>query len=384
MNVIERHVNTLIGALEGKRISPAFFERSLILKASVSSIFNRQDVFSLRSVGAPYYVTDLGVRFSEDPHRFYLLHCDIAGLRPIEESEIVHALSESDIASFGNKVDAFIVFFGDYRCVSKAIAERKSELIAQGSYSTLVYCGVVLAALGNGRSADFFESAVQKTDNPHLKYAAVHRMAAAEIKRFHRSNDAIKLLTQAKDSYIDKDDPLGQIDLALYYNLYALAEIGSRTDLGIVSILEMASHSLTSGLESGRLGPMSKSMAARYASQVAINKAQILAKEGDYSAAKNILYDNLQFCILNVPEYYPEAAAEHAYTCFLDRDYDSALLWSEKAFARYYFSGDLRGMQTCREIAAASLNESGHVASGDAVAALIHEDPLGCDDFGGQ
>lgn len=384
MNVIEKHVNTLSGALQGKRISPAFFERSLVLKTSVSSIFKGEDLLPLRSVAAPYYVTDLGVRLSEDPQRFYLLHCDIAGVRPIGDSEIVNTLSESGIGSFGNKVDAFILFFGDYQRVSQVIIERESELIAQGSYSTLVYCGVVLAALNDERSADFFESAVRKTDDPHLKYAAAHRLAASEIKRFHKSDDAARLLTEAKDNYIDKDDPLGQIDLALFYNLYALAEIDRRTDSGILAILERASDSLAAGLESGKLGPIGKSMAARYASQVAINKAQIITKEGDYSAAKGILYDNLRFCILNAPEYYPEAASEYAYTCFLDKDYESAILWSEKAFARYYFIGDLRGMQTCREIAAASLNESGRGASGDAVAALIGGDPLGCDDFGGQ
>lgn len=63
-----------------------------------------------RSVAAPVYVTDLGIRRFEDPRQFYEAHVRNAGIERLTHEDLTGFLSGMAVNSLGSAIDAVVLF----------------------------------------------------------------------------------------------------------------------------------------------------------------------------------------------------------------------------------------------------------------------------------
>lgn len=147
---IFNHLDEFATALSEEEFSPALPERLAVTKQLLAS-----ESPSLRSVAAPRYVTDLGVRRSSDAERFYDIHCNLAKITPLSKEQLYTYLSAIPTEHLHFHLDACILMFGAYGACADYITQAQEELLAQGSYTTLLYCGEILAAVSNTNALCF-------------------------------------------------------------------------------------------------------------------------------------------------------------------------------------------------------------------------------------
>lgn len=154
--------------------SPALHERLAIVEDWLSGRKPR----SIRTVSAPIYVTDLGVRHIEDPELFYRAHCNLFKISPIRPENISSTLRHEELPRLALAIDASILFFGDYETVGASIKSRSQEIAQFKDYELLIHAGVIMAALGEPESVRLFDMAANVATNDSDAYAAHHRAAA--------------------------------------------------------------------------------------------------------------------------------------------------------------------------------------------------------------
>ncbi|MDO4888878.1 MAG: hypothetical protein Q3979_09330 [Actinomycetaceae bacterium] len=183
-DLMESHLNKVKERLVGQEFSPALPERLKTFELTLSQLScqvsrRKQEPgreYEIRSVAAPVYGTDLGVRFDRDPSEFYGTHCGFARVEPLSPAVLTRALLDCDTRFLGMLIDSVLLFFGDYRAVKDAVSERYDEIIYGGDYGTQISAGVVMAALGDKHALRLFETvadneAVSLSD----RYGALHR-----------------------------------------------------------------------------------------------------------------------------------------------------------------------------------------------------------------
>ncbi|WP_146191939.1 hypothetical protein [Pseudoglutamicibacter cumminsii] len=285
MNSIPDHIAELRQALRYRRHSPAFFERSNLILNSLQPPESRASQW--RSLAAPVISNDLGVRRFSDFRVFYLEHCKIASVDPIEGEKITSWITE-DRKSFSTRTDAAITFFGDYACVAEAITEVGEWLKGHGSYHDLLLSGTILAALSKVESTDYFELSAQRAEDSAQRYLANHRLAASQFKRFGHADRATETLDKSL-SMEDVPERSRPLERALKLNLIALVELKGPDYSNSVSLLHEAEDLLKQFLSTNTASPLELSMGARYASQIAINVAQIRVLKDDFVGAVKVL-----------------------------------------------------------------------------------------------
>lgn len=105
--ILQDHIYELARKLEDSIFSPAFPERFSIL---ARTLHNSSRNLLARSVAAPTYTTDLGVRASRDPSLMYKEHLKIAGMTCVSNSVLFEALMSASIDEFDYLLDSFILF----------------------------------------------------------------------------------------------------------------------------------------------------------------------------------------------------------------------------------------------------------------------------------
>ncbi|WP_143233295.1 hypothetical protein [Actinomyces ruminis] len=370
------HLDELLDRINGRPTSPAFAERYNV----TSALLLGHTPPPVRTVAAPLYVTDLGIRFAPDPAVFYSTHIKIAGMTPLNPVDIRDYLVASELTSLAERLDAVTLFFGDYASAFQAITARKADVIGSNDYRLLIYSGVIAGALGNHDALEYFATATMCTNSKTDRYAAQHRAATFEIKRQSSFEAGLRRLFHAEKAYVDSGTLEGQLDLAIMYNLVALAYSRLR-DRDPESALRSADEHLVSFMRnaSGDIELMSR--AGRYRSQVAINAAQIKAFSSNNAEASKILKTNLETTRRQAFEYLPEAMGEYAYSLYLDGRYDAAARHASDAFWRYYQIGSTQGIRASREIVTACLYKRRLFDDAEHIAELCESDPIGIRGF---
>lgn len=375
---ISDHIAELRQALKYRRHSPAFLERSNLILDSLQPPEPRAPRW--RSLATPVISNDLGVRRFSDFRIFYLEHCKIASVDPIEGDTITSWITE-DRKSFSTRADAAITFFGDYACVAKAITDIGEWLKEHGSYHDLLLSGTILAALSKAESTDYFALSARRAEDSTQRYLANHRLAASQFKRFGHVDKATETLdiSLAEEGIPERSRPL---ERALKLNLLALVELKGPDYSKSLSLLQEAEELLKQFLSTSAASPLEVSMGARYASQIAINAAQIRVLQDDFAGAVKKLRDNCGFVAKTAPEYLAEALSELSCALYYSGDYRGAISVAGHAFGRLFFLGAVNSMNTLRKIVVASYHSLGAEEAAEAVARTLERDPLGFLDFG--
>lgn len=376
---IHDHLNELNSCLSGRPVSPAFPERLRVLW----SVLDNKAVQLERSVGAPYYVTDMGVRLFSDPSVFYGAHLSHANIEPIPRSALEEFVYRSDLADLKHKIDAVILFFGDYEAVCCALSKRSAEILRSDDYELLIYCGVVYGACGYGEAITYFDAAERVAHTPTRAYAAAHRSAAFEVKKLSTPDKGLQRLSVAGKRYVGSNNFRRKLDQALMYNLMALGYLKLK-DPQSVEFMEKACECLNSSRVSrDHFDADTWSMAGRYRSQIAINQAQLRVASGRPREALEILKKNIEFIYKESYEYFPEALAECCYVMYLNGEYDVALEVGQDAFWRFQQIGSLSAMKSVREIIVSCYFKLGSKYKAERVAEAIDRDPLGVEGIHG-
>lgn len=348
--------------------SPALAERISVACSSLSGGLYRY----ARSIGAPFYVTDLGVRLIPDPKIFYKEHCKIFSVPQISPKLIEERIVQEDLANLASVIDSIILFFGDYEAVAAGIKTRMKSVCKSNDYSLLIHSGVVLAALGDANCMPLFEAASEAAVNSSEAYGAHHRAAAFLLKRERDDVASAKQMRTAR-SYLKDSD--AEVNAALLDNLNALRLLRGGGDA--FSALEESSRHLMAYISRSDIAADDYSRACRYKSQVSINMTQLLLLDGLQSQAMDVMLENVNFCRMNSFDYLGEALAEASYTAYIVGDLPMAEKLAREAFWRNYPIGAIRAIRGSREILAASLFKTGRTDAAESVASLVETDPLG-------
>lgn len=378
-NIILEHLQELRDGLSGLPTSPAFCERYNVTFDAIVD----QRVPKMRTVAAPYYVTDLGVREFSDPKEFYATHTKIAGIAEIDKKIIADCTTQADISELALVLDAEILFFGDYKTLISPIAQRKFEILDSKDYTLLIYCGNILSALNESDAIRFYEAAVDAAHVKSESYAAQHRAAAYEIKRANDPRSGLKRLQQCEQKFIDAGTPEGFVDLALLKNLEALAySILGKTEESANALIEARDQILKLDRKATQISKEVLSRADRYASQIAINEAQLAISVNNPRKAVQILADNAKMARQQANDYLPEALAELSYGLFLNKQFNESYSVGCEAFWRLQQIGSVKALKTTREILVADLVGMGRVEEAEKLCDQIDIDVLGIQGIG--
>jgi tetratricopeptide (TPR) repeat protein len=384
-------LNQMESKLAGHRFSPAFPQRCAILRAALDGI----NTLGLpRSVAAPIYCNDMGIRYFIDARTFYLEHIRMAGLTPLDSDVLQSAIKTVDLPHLASFVDAFLLFFGDYTPIVEGLAARSSEIAQSGSLELLTISATVIGEASDRRALPLFEALEKRSPDEASKYFSVHRKAAFLSKRLHEAQQALDELNRAKDTYLaplsqtlSQDDQTPQdgpihAALALFYNLRALPLIMLKRTADSQSDMSTA---LSEGLKAlHELDPNSPAFlqVSRFSSQIAINLTQMAvegtAPEGtDPHKAVQIMTGQLGFIAQNAPDFSSESLAEVAIALYHAGEYEKAVHYAAQALTALRDNGFLTGIMECRRVLAASLSQLGHDRQASAIAGEMKTDPLG-------
>lgn len=365
------HIEELASSLRFVPASPAFPERYHVARALVDG-----RAIAMRTVAAPVYVTDLGVRSARDATQFYLAHCRIAGIPALEDDVLGACVREAPLCSLRNVLDGVTLFFGECPVVSSELSYRCDELLGSRDYNLLVYAGCLLAAERPRLAVSFFEAAAKRADDVSAWYGAQHRAAACEIKRLDDLEGGLQRLKSCRRR-LDDCGVRVQLDLALNDNLAGLALL--RSGHGARDVIVAALARLDSALSEGgsALDSEDVSRAARYRSQIAINLAQLEVSEGKYRDAVSVVRDNVDAVRLRCRDYLPEALGELAYVEYCAELYESSIRHGIGAFHGFREVGSVSGMRSARQVLAAALMKNGETGYAEEMVRWVDEDPLG-------
>lgn len=381
MKIIENHLNELDRGLYNKSFSFAFPERAAVVRGAISRKINARFV---RTPAAPVLSTDQGVRFSPSAQLFYEAHTRIANVPILSSSDLINSLRKAPLNRLDKLLDAYLLFFGNYKSIAQAILLRKDEILAEGSASACVQSGVILGALQDPRCMPFFERSehlyAQAGDN-FLAYAVAHRHATTYIKRFHDYDKGILIADTARYTYLNDDDLLTLSAQAMWHNLRGLAVLGQK-DFSL-ALREMKMSIDLSELTLHKTADRSYHVQlTRHHNLIVINMAQLLLSQvkshHEYaSKAIHLLRNNAFFCAIQAPELFTESISQLAIAYYIVGDYQNALNAGLRALSGLKYLGFLTGIKLIRQIVVASLMRLGRETEAQSASIIYNNDQLG-------
>lgn len=333
-----------------------------------------------RSIAAPYYLNDLGVRRFEDPKIFFSEHVELFELHSFfDTQQSAVLLTSAPVSELAPLFDALVLLAGDYQLVDDMVRLRFADISNSSDYTLLICSGVVLASRSSLECRTLFDSAIGSASNEIDVFMAKHRLAAAEIKRLGGVERGISTLDEA-DRDLDSSFVRGRMVagdrsalLAVSANLRALALL----NLGLDS--EAADEAVRSRSLSTHQGlvRVDPGASARYASQESINVAQMKIAAGELSGALEVLRENVYFSESFCSDYLSEALTAYAYGLFLSGKSVEAMSVAGRAELMVLAEGSPRRLRAVREILAASLSESGAAEQASQIMLDLDRDPIG-------
>lgn len=381
MKIIENHLNELDRGLCDKDFSFAFPERAAVVRGAISRKINARFV---RTPAAPVLSMDLGIRFSPSAQLFYEEHTRIANVPILSSLDLINSLRKAPLNRLDKLLDAYLLFFGNYKSIAQAILLRKDEILAEGSASACVQSGVILGAIQDPQCVPFFERSeqlyAQKGDN-FFAYAVAHRHATTYIKRFHDYEKGLLIADTARYAYLNDDDLSTLGAQAMWHNLRGLAALGQH-DFSL-SLQEMRMSLDLSELTLHKTSDISHHVRlARYHNLIVINMAQLLLSQvkshHEYAQkAVHLLCDNTFFCATQAPELFTESISQLAIAYYVVGDYENALKAGLRALAGLKYLGALAATKLIRRVVVASLMRLGRETEAQSASIIYNNDRLG-------
>lgn len=251
-----------------------------------------------RTMLAPQYLTDLGVRNSADPRRFWTAHLEMFGWNvaydPADNAAWLGGLT-GDAAIRG--ADHTVLLVGDFAGSAGALGERVLELVSEASPAMLTRLGVLLAATADERALTVFD-AVASRGTLREAIMATHRRAATMIKRGDDLDGGIRVLDElgatiarAASDGIVTDADVGAVE-ALLSNLRALALVRRQDTTGALGEIARAKAAVQGAGDV----VVTPAEAERYWVQIMINEGQLALAAGDHEGANRVFGENVEFC----------------------------------------------------------------------------------------
>lgn len=329
-----------------KKIDSAFLERLNISKKLLEGTSVRD-----RSSRSPFFLNDLGVRFTTSPREFVEWNTKKINVKIPSYDKLVSDMLQAEIGLLPYIMDACILLTGNFDAVFDIVSRRKSEILKHGTYNALIYSGTVCASKGSKDSYLYFSKAIQRAGDINHVITAYHRLIITKLKRFHDYEGAQELLY----TLISKEIPRSKdkdLYMALFDNMLGLAVVMEPNSFSLVmakTLLVNATDRINKYVSTCS-SIKGKSQAERYKGQVAINLVQLEIQKHDYKLAYHIAINNLEHVRIYSKGYVAEACSILAYTQYLLKNYHDVLMTSKEALNEHADIGNFDGVKASREM----------------------------------
>jgi len=341
-----------------------------------------------RPPSIPNYLTDLGVRRSDEPRMFFDAAQRAVGQAPLLED------ADTDLANFARRwsngeltepmaiwwLDANVSIAGFWRTAA-VIANHLDESPRRPCTARLrTYIGSALANEAPAEAERWFllvSSAVDVT--PDVAAAAAIRIAAIHIKRkgsMRRGLSALGELSRQLEVW-ERDGLMSPGDrhamLAVAGNLRSLAETMAGDLQAATTTLARASvHA-----EAGQLVSVDPDQRGRYASQIGLNQVQLTARIHGWNRAAADAVDHLERTRARHPGSVSEAVSFAAYSAYRAGDFDTAARLARDAEQATALEGAPLRLASARKILIAALSALERQPELHAAVDRLATDPLG-------
>jgi hypothetical protein len=343
---LEAYINEALKSVKANKYSNAAFLERL----SVASKLLKGVQTETRTVKAPFFLNDLGVRYSDGPKEFAEWNSKQIEVALPSHKQIVNDLENWSVTKLADVFDACVLLTGDYAAVMEVALSRKDDIINNGSISALTYSGSACAALGNKAAYTFFDRAINISKSNKDTITNIHRLIVTKLKRFKDFSGAEKLMNRLVSVEI-KNSNYKKVYMGLFDNILGLGEIMEKSPLSWISAktnLLNAKDSIEEYLTySSDLDMVSQ--AFRYRGQVELNLVQLEIMKGNLSSAKILAQNNVRYVRKNATEYLPEAVSTLAYLEYLNKDYNKSISTTKEAINLHAEIGNLDGIIAGRE-----------------------------------
>lgn len=358
--------------------SPALFERITNAKNIINGNHSNQ-----RSVKAPEYLTDFGLRHSENPYLFMKLYCERLNKElPITE-EVQVELQSLDINKLTEWIDAIVLTTGNYQVCYVCVKNRKVEIIQYCTNTELVKLATLCGASNDAELAiTFFKAALKKSSNIEDKKLILHRLDVVYLKRAKKIDDFYKYSQKLINSILTSND--SEEVTALLDNLIALQLIlPKQNHLNNIALarllLQNAKYILRDAINKIPDFNLKLSELVRYNSQISINQVQLELELKHYDLAEEIMLKNFDLVKKYNNEYLSEVLSSLGYIYYQEGNYKASIDYASKAIISHSQIGGISGMNEAKKLLIASLYKLNRIAEANEVFNTFKTDPLGID-----
>lgn len=355
------------------------------VRAQIASI---PYVSSSRSHLAPNFVSDLGLRRTDDPGQF-LRGC----LSQLDISTTDHATSWTpdrltaawngnsiSESAFAAHIDALISFAGMWDQAADLARQALDARRRPGCQQLLTYLGSALSADGDARAGELYVAASTAADSTPATHAMARiRYAAWQIKRVGDVAGGVETIdaleARLRDWVSGFEISAGDQDalMGVALNLKALAAVKAKDGALAKDLLGRA----LARLDTEGLVVVGEDERRRYFAQVNVNIAQLYCQAGAPERATKLTRRHLAWTRVNHPGSVSEALAVSGYVAYLCGTWLEAIDLMREAVSLIATEGSPVRLLMARKTLAVSLHKSGDVAAAQGVIESMSEDPLG-------
>lgn len=345
-------------------------------------------VSSSRTHLAPNYVSDLGIRRTDDPEQFLngclsqlgvstTDHLTSWTVKPLMAAWADDSISELEYAAH---IDALISYAGMWDQAADLAARTLDQNRRPQSQRLLTYLGSAFAAAGDKRAGDMFVAAESADDaTPATQAMARIRLAAWQIKRLGDVTGGIETLESlevqihgwASGFEISAGDENALMGVSL--NLKALSSVKLKD---IPRAAELLEESLDR-LDTDGLVVVGEDEKRRYYAQVCINISQLHCQAGAFEMAAEVSERHVAWTRDNHPGSVSEALTVSGYVEYLCGRHLLASSLLREAARRIAVEGSPIRLLVARKALAATLHQSGDEDGAQQILETMLEDPLG-------
>lgn len=335
-----------------------------------------------RTIYAPYYLNDLGIRHSSSPRLFMNEIVKKTDISIPSTEEIVNELMNINIDKLGIWLDTVVLITGDFKSAYLISEARKTEIIKSKNYDLLIYSGSAASATKKPETgSEFFEYAAKFASSTIGSVIAKHRYLVTKLKRernFELFDKQILNLLFNDILQLKKNDQLQVIPLV--DNLVALRILMGndvKSDSLINSVLLFNAQKLLDMSKKDTDDQPYINQSVRYQSQISINQVQVLHAMGKNKEAVEILETNLEQVKQYSEEYVSEALGALSYALYIAERYHDAVKYGKSAILEYAKVGNTTGIATTRQVLVGSYSKLGNKSEIKNEIYFLKEDKLG-------
>lgn len=361
---------------------PALFERINVAKEVISNGFYNKK----RSVKAPQYLTDFGLRSFKDPYLFMKAHCNRLNIELPNAKEVYKELLNVSINILANWIDAIVLVLGEYEVCHHIIKNRYLEIVNNCTSEDLVKFATLCGAVRDSEiSIKLFNEAELKAKNFNDKQVIYHRLDAVFLKRNSNLDNFYKKMDEIIQSTYEAKDSSEIV--ALLDNLYALYLVmiksSKHTEYLMSSrlLLINAKYILKNAINKFNSFNYELSEFIRYNSQISINQVQLELELKNYDLAETIIKENTNLVSKYNKEYICESLATLAYVLYKKMDYSKSVNTCIDAISEYSKVGGVTGIEEVKKLLVANFSNLKDHKSASNILLTIKADPLGMNNY---